>query len=174
MNKGLKETENKLEYDIYWEFIEQMALRMSENKNKYPRGNWKKPIAKHLLEDAIFRHYIAYKKGDRSENHLAAIACNSMMLEYQEKEYPLTENELEIIDRWLGKKEEIKPNIPYAKYSIRYNLGFWVDGILNTKEDYEAMVEKSNIDYFNKCKIDCIEFEPFNEDDFKAHSRCKH
>lgn len=109
MNKGLKETENKLEYDIYWEFIEQMALRMSENKNKYPRGNWKKPITKHLLEDAIFRHYMAYKKGDRSENHLAAIACNSMMLDYQEKEFPeLSEKENNLLEDWIGVEKEFK------------------------------------------------------------------
>ena len=144
-NKGLKETENKIEYDIDWSFAEQMAIRMSENKDKYPRGNWKKPIAKHLLEDAMMRHYIAYKKGDKSENHLAAIACNAMMLNYQEKHYPLTESELQVIDEWLGENEKVKSDIPYARYLIRYCTGLKVKGLLHTKEEYFLFItEKVN------------------------------
>ena len=44
-NNGIKETEGKLYYELSWEFIEEMAKRMANNKsNKYPLFNWKKNI----------------------------------------------------------------------------------------------------------------------------------
>ena len=43
--EGIKETEGKLYYELSWEFIEEMAKRMANNKsNKYPLFNWKKNI----------------------------------------------------------------------------------------------------------------------------------
>ncbi len=41
--EGIKETEGKLHYELSWEFIEEMAKRMANNKSdKYPLYNWKK------------------------------------------------------------------------------------------------------------------------------------
>jgi len=83
---GKKETEGKLHYELSWEFIEEMAKRMANNKSdKYPLYNWKKPIDVEDLKDAINRHHIEvmkgnYKDGNEMLGHVVAYACNSMML----------------------------------------------------------------------------------------------
>lgn len=87
---GIKETENKLFYELSWEFIEQMATRMAINKgDKYPPYNWLKPIDPEQLKQAITRHFIELQKGnlhdDQELGHIIALACNSMMLWYQYK-----------------------------------------------------------------------------------------
>ena len=57
--EGIKETEGKLYYELSWEFIEEMAKRMANNKsNKYPLFNWKKNINVEDLKQAINRHHI--------------------------------------------------------------------------------------------------------------------
>lgn len=84
--KGKKETEGKLHYEISWEFIEEMAKRMANNKsNKYPLYNWKKEINIQTLKDAINRHHIEVMKGNYKDDdeilgHIVSYACNSMML----------------------------------------------------------------------------------------------
>lgn len=83
--KGIKESQNKLIYDIDWVFVKNIAERMNENKSKYPLGNWKKDIDLASIEQALERHYIQYKIGDTSEDHLIAIVCNSMILNYHRK-----------------------------------------------------------------------------------------
>ena len=85
-NNGIKETEGKLYYELSWEFIEEMAKRMANNKsNKYPLFNWKKNINVEDLKQAINRHHIEvmkgnYKDGDELLGHVVSYACNSMML----------------------------------------------------------------------------------------------
>lgn len=89
--KGKKETEGKLNYEISWRFIEEMAKRMQNNKgNKYPAYNWKKPINVEDLKQAINRHHIEvmegnYKDGDEELGHVVSYACNAMMLWWQLK-----------------------------------------------------------------------------------------
>ena len=90
--QGIKETDNKLTYELDWRFIEEMAKRMAKNKNKYPKDNWKKPIEKDLLLQAIARHHteIQCKEfvDDGNEyGHLIALAVDAMMLYYQLKNY---------------------------------------------------------------------------------------
>nr|DAI89585.1 MAG TPA: hypothetical protein [Caudoviricetes sp.] len=86
LSAGKKETEGKLHYELSWEFIEEMAKRMANNKSdKYPLYNWKKPIDVEDLKDAINRHHIEvmkgnYKDGDEILGHVVAYACNAMML----------------------------------------------------------------------------------------------
>jgi len=88
---GKKETEGKLNYEISWRFIEEMAKRMQNNKgNKYPAYNWKKPINIEDLKQAINRHHIEvmegnYKDGDEELGHVVSYACNAMMLWWQLK-----------------------------------------------------------------------------------------
>ena len=85
-NNGIKETKGKLYYELSWEFIEEMAKRMANNKsNKYPLFNWKKNIDVEDLKQAINRHHIEvmkgnYKDGDELLGHVVSYACNSMML----------------------------------------------------------------------------------------------
>lgn len=83
---GKKETEGKLHYELSWEFIEEMAKRMANNKSdKYPLYNWKQKINVQDLKDAINRHHIEvmkgnYQDGDEILGHIVQYACNSMML----------------------------------------------------------------------------------------------
>lgn len=84
--KGVKKTEGKLYYELSWEFIEEMAKRMANNKSdKYPLYNWKKNIDVEELKQAINRHHIEVMKGNyRDEGevlgHIVSYACNAMML----------------------------------------------------------------------------------------------
>ena len=83
MEQGIKESNGKLEYELDWEFITDMAKRMAESKTKYGKENWKKPIDVELLKQSLLRHTIAIMKDDFSEDHLAAVSCNAMMIAYQ-------------------------------------------------------------------------------------------
>lgn len=90
-SEGIKEKDGKLFYELDWRFVEAMAIRMQENKgDKYPPFNWKKPINKEDLIQAINRHHIEvmdgnYSDGDREFGHIEAYACNAMMLWHQLK-----------------------------------------------------------------------------------------
>jgi len=90
--KGIKETDGKLHYELSWEFIEEMAKRMANNKSdKYPLYNWKKSINIQDLKDAINRHHIEVMKGNYQDDeevlgHVVSYACNAMMLWEQLKE----------------------------------------------------------------------------------------
>ena len=88
-NLGIKETENKTDYsEIDWDFITQLAERMNQNKNKYPKNNWKKSIDIDLLKQSLLRHVLAilneeYKDSDREFGHLESIALNAQFINYQ-------------------------------------------------------------------------------------------
>lgn len=81
---GIKETKDKLIYDIDFEYITGMAERMQLNRYKYPVGNWQKPIDIFSLKQALFRHVIEIMKGDYSDEqkfgHLYAVGCNAFMI----------------------------------------------------------------------------------------------
>ena len=79
-NNGIKETEGKLYYELSWEFIEEMAKRMANNKsNKYPLFNWKKNInvedLKNNTENSeVLPNYMESKYvGDLNYNNPSAI-----------------------------------------------------------------------------------------------------
>jgi hypothetical protein len=90
-DEGYKESNGKRYYELDWNFINQMADRMSQNKKpvgKYERWNWKKPIDIEGLKQATMRHLIEVIKGNyedegRPYGHLEAIADNCMMINYQ-------------------------------------------------------------------------------------------
>ena len=87
MSEGLKESENKLDYEIDWNFVTKMAERMALNKGKYPPYNWQKPMDVSKLKSAMTRHFIEVMKdnhSDEQENgHLIALALNAMMIVFQ-------------------------------------------------------------------------------------------
>ena len=83
--KGVKESEGKVFYELDFEFITQMAERITQNKGKYEKWNWKKPIDIESLKQALFRHTLAIMNGDVNEDHLAAVAVNAMIINYQQK-----------------------------------------------------------------------------------------
>lgn len=86
--EGTKESEGKLNYELDFDFISQMAEKMSLNKSKYKPYNWKKPIDIELLKQSLFRHVIEimkdnYQDDGRKNGHLESIALNAMMINYQ-------------------------------------------------------------------------------------------
>lgn len=88
--KGVKQTEGKLNYELDWEFIEAMAERMSENKDKYLPYNWKKEMDLEQIRQAMFRHMIEIMKENYKDEtvelgHIVAIANNAMILYHHEK-----------------------------------------------------------------------------------------
>lgn len=90
-SEGKKEKNGKLFYEFDWEFIEEIAIRMQQNKgDKYPPYNWKKLIDPEDLKQAINRHHIEVMKGNYEDDgnpfgHVVAYACNAMMLYHQLK-----------------------------------------------------------------------------------------
>jgi hypothetical protein len=89
---GIKEDDGKLSYELDWEFIEAMAVRMSKNKSKYEPYNWKKPIEVEQLKQAIVRHVVEIMKGNYIDDkvelgHIIALSCNAQMLFYQLNNY---------------------------------------------------------------------------------------
>lgn len=55
--------------------------------NHSPR-NWEQGIPSESFLNSLYRHLIAYHNGDRSEDHLAAIAFNTQGLMYNEEQKP--------------------------------------------------------------------------------------
>lgn len=88
---GKKETKNKVDYsEIDFDFITQLAKRMSKNKGKYVVNNWKLPTDKEELKQALLRHVLEVIKGNYADDgdelgHLEAIALNAQFLNYQLK-----------------------------------------------------------------------------------------
>jgi hypothetical protein len=87
---GIKETKDKLIYDIDFDYITGMAERMQLNRGKYPVGNWQKPIDISSLQQALFRHTIEIMKNNFSDEqdcgHLYAVGCNAFMILAQLKD----------------------------------------------------------------------------------------
>lgn len=53
---------------------------------KYADRNWEKGMPYSRYTGSMFRHLIAWMKGDKSEDHLAAIAWNAMaIMHHQER-----------------------------------------------------------------------------------------
>ena len=90
VEQGYKESNEKLEYELDWDFIKQVAERMSTNKGKYSAYNWKKSIDIEKLKQSLFRHVIEvmngnYQDEEREYGHLEALVCNAMFINYQLK-----------------------------------------------------------------------------------------
>lgn len=87
MSKGIKETKDKLIYDIDFQYIQAMAERMQLNRDKYPIGNWQKPIDTESLKHAMFRHAMEIMQGNYDDEqkygHLIALGCNAFMIIHQ-------------------------------------------------------------------------------------------
>jgi hypothetical protein len=87
-SKPTKQSEGKLFYEIDWEFIEGMAIRMALNKQngKYDRFGWRdKGVDIGEMNQALVRHLIAILKGELQDDeqqysHYYALACNSMLI----------------------------------------------------------------------------------------------
>lgn len=87
----IKESDNKLSYELHRPFITAMAKRMSQNKWKYPPYNRKKPMDIESLKQALLRHTIEVMDWNYTDiennDHLQAIALNAMFIYYQLTEW---------------------------------------------------------------------------------------
>ena len=91
--KGVKHNQGKTDYsEIDWEFIEQLAQRMNQNKGKYEKNNFKKPMDVDLLKQSLLRHTIEILKGNyedegREHGHLESASLNLQFINYQLKNH---------------------------------------------------------------------------------------
>lgn len=86
--KAYKETSNKLNYELDFNFITQLAERMAQNKHKYVPYNWQKLDNIAELKQALFRHVLEVMRGNYEDDnrlfgHLESIALNCMFINYQ-------------------------------------------------------------------------------------------
>lgn len=65
-------------------FIRRLALHLEKGANKYEPRNWEKGMPMGRTMQSLLRHSYQYLEGDRSEDHLAGIACNIMFLIHYE------------------------------------------------------------------------------------------
>lgn len=88
--EAYKETSNKLNYELDFNFITQLAERMAQNKHKYEPYNWQKLDNVSELKQALYRHVMEVMKGNYEDDnrlfgHLESIALNAMFINYQLK-----------------------------------------------------------------------------------------
>jgi Domain of unknown function (DUF5664) len=76
---GSRRTDRKLRFDLIpFEFLEAVAEVLTRGAARYGAWNWKRG-KKDFFFDAwnhAFVHLQKFKEGDRSEDHLAHLACN--------------------------------------------------------------------------------------------------
>jgi|SRR6478609_10286640 len=88
LSKEGKITENKLNYELDWEFVTLLAQRMQKGKEKYLPYTWKNPTNIEDLKQALFRHVLEIMKSNYLDDgqkygHIAAATANLMMIFYQ-------------------------------------------------------------------------------------------
>jgi len=66
-------------------FAERLGEWLRLGAEKYTPRNWEKGIQFSRTLASLERHVMAWKQGDRSEDHLAAVACNTMFLIHYEE-----------------------------------------------------------------------------------------
>lgn len=86
--EAYKETSNKLNYELDFNFITQLAERMAQNKHKYEPYNWQRLDNIAELKQALYRHVMEVMKGNYADDnrlfgHLESIALNAMFINYQ-------------------------------------------------------------------------------------------
>lgn len=57
--------------------LKQLAVHYARGSVKYGARNWEKGLPLSTFIDSMERHLNTYKEGDRSEDHIAAIAWNA-------------------------------------------------------------------------------------------------
>lgn len=84
--QGKKYDQDKIMVDLLIpEFIEDIARVMTVGAQKYGLENWKDNLEKRRILAALYRHVLAYHKGERIDSesgisHLCHITCNAMFL----------------------------------------------------------------------------------------------
>ena len=76
---GARRTERQPRFDLIpFEFLESVAEELTRGAAKYGPYNWKRGQKDFFLDawNHAFVHLQKFKEGDRSEDHLAHLACN--------------------------------------------------------------------------------------------------
>ena len=84
---GIKYDSGKLPMSLLpFESLEEITKVLKYGAEKYAPDNWKfVPEAMKRYEDALLRHFSAYKKGEKNDSesglsHLSHVACNALFL----------------------------------------------------------------------------------------------
>lgn len=81
--------EGKPRYDLIpVEGLERLADLYARGAEKYGDNNWAKGQPYSRVYASLFRHMIQWRQGDRSEDHLAAVAWNAMALMFYDEQMP--------------------------------------------------------------------------------------
>lgn len=84
---GIKHDNGKLQMSLLpFESLEEITKVLEYGAKKYSKDNWKfVPEGKTRYEDAMLRHFSAYKRGEEFDEesglkHLHHMACNALFL----------------------------------------------------------------------------------------------
>ena len=83
--------------------LTRLAKHYENGSKKYADRNWEKGMKFSRYTASIFRHLIAWMKGDGSEDHLAAIAWNAFAIMHHQE---LKQTELDDMPHYLDKGEK--------------------------------------------------------------------
>lgn len=80
-------TEGKTDYSLVLDgpMFERWAVHLTKGAAKYDKGNWMKAEGAAELarfEESAFRHFVQWIRGDRDEDHAAAVMFNINGAEY--------------------------------------------------------------------------------------------
>lgn len=65
--------------------LERWAKRVTEGAKKYGERNWEKGMPLSVYYESLLRHVFQWRKGDKSEDHLAAVLFNAAAIIYTEE-----------------------------------------------------------------------------------------
>ena len=81
--------DDKPRYDLIpIEPLKRLADLYMRGAIKYTDNNWKKGQPLSRAYASLFRHMIAWRSGDREEDHMAAVAWNAFAIMYYEERKP--------------------------------------------------------------------------------------
>ena len=89
--KGTKNDNDKVRLDLIEpEFVEGLGKVLTMGAKKYSDNNWQNNLETKRIFGAMFRHLIAYRKGEKIDpesglSHLYHIACNAMFLDWYDR-----------------------------------------------------------------------------------------
>lgn len=103
----------KTRYDlIHPLLLERLADHLAKGAAYYGEGNWEKGIPISNCYASMFRHMMAWRNGEREEDHLAAIVFNVMAIMFVEREVRAGRLPSDLLDM-PGHQEEHKMYIGY-------------------------------------------------------------
>lgn len=81
------------------ESLRRLADLYARGAEKYTPNNWKKGQPYSRAYASLYRHLIQWREGDKSEDHMAAVAWNAFAIMFYEEKMP------ELDDLFNGKEE---------------------------------------------------------------------